>query len=191
MRTLDRGAVITLTDEEVRIAGWIGHRRTEVARLNGIHRYQTRGNGRTAEEIDVDGFGAELAFCKLVNVYPDLSPQPKSGGADCLVVGSFVDVKSRRQPFSDLLVVARPGKQTGIDWYALMIVNWPEFRFAGAIPTLDLVKQPVVDLGYGPTYAVPQTKLGDFRLTLTPEQVEEYAAHAVKADEIRWTPFTK
>jgi len=187
MRTLDRGAIVTLSDEEVRIAAWIGRRRSEVARAAGIPDYKVRPGNRSGVEVDIDGFGAELAFCKLVNVYPDLSPQPKSGGADCLVVGSYVDVKSRRQPNDDLLVIARPGKQTGIDWYALMIVNWPTFRFAGAIQTLDLVRQPVVDLGYGPTYAVPQNKLSDFRLTLTPEQVEEYCAHAVKADEIRWT----
>jgi len=183
--TLDRGAIITLSDEEVRIAAWIGRCRNAVAKANGL-RDQHRGPRSGDDVVHIDGFGAELAFCKLCNVYPDLSPQPKSGGADCLVVGSYVDVKSTRHASGNLLVVARPGKETGIQLYALMIVDWPQFRFAGVIPAADMIKQPVVDLGYGPAYAAPQTKLADFRLTLTPEQTDAYVRNAVKAEEIRW-----
>ena len=41
------------------------------------------------------GFGAEVAFAKLLNTYPDLTTEPRSGGHDCVLPsGVRVDVKA-------------------------------------------------------------------------------------------------
>jgi hypothetical protein len=111
-----------------------------------------------------------------------LSFTPKSGGADCYIGGQAIDVKARSA--GDLLV--RPGTAGAVDWYALILVAWPTFTFAGAIRAAEVTARYRTDLGHGPTYLVPQAALGALRLVPTEEQVEAFVKHAVKAEEIRW-----
>jgi len=73
----------------------------------------------TTELIGILG---ELAVAKALNVYPDLTTHLRSGGADAIVQGYAVDVKSTRNPHGDLYVDARPGKRP--DLYVLVHVEY-------------------------------------------------------------------
>lgn len=174
------GAVITLTEAEIRVAQFVGQERNALAVARG--RIDLRRTPRDPVAIHVEGFGAEYAFCRLCNICPDLAfTTVKESDADCHIGALAIDVKARRLPNADLLI-RRVGD---VDWYALMIVDWPVFRFAGAIRAADVAPRPRTDLGYGPTYLVPQRELTGLLLP-TDEQVAEFVKHAVKADEIRW-----
>jgi len=109
---------------------------------------------------DLDGIGGELAFCYLVNAWPDLSVHPRRGGYDCITPrGHRVDVKTSMHESAQL--IATLGKRIGdADAYALMVGTFPVYRCAGWAWASDLLNpENVTDLGYGPTYAMPQDKL--------------------------------
>lgn len=180
--TLERFTVATLTEDEVRLAQFVGQERHNRARARGV--YDQRRSGRDPLEIDVDGIGAELAFCRLCNVYPDLAFTLKAGGADCRIGDLGVDVKSTRKGDPSLFVKTSQ-IQRAIDWYALMLVDWPRFLFVGAVRSRDVRETPPVDWGQGPFHVVPSANMGALLLP-TDQQVEALVQSAVKADEIRW-----
>lgn len=113
----------------------------------------------TGEEGDVDGVGAELALAKLFNVYPDCSIQPRRGGADLIVAGVPIDVKTTRYPNGHL--VATRYKQSGdCDVYALLVGQLPTYEVKGFCTEAQLfAMQNIKDLGHGPTRAVAQPDL--------------------------------
>jgi hypothetical protein len=115
----------------------------------------------------VIGFGAELAFCKMFNCYPDFDIRPRQGTADCSRFGEAIDVKATTYARGRLLAVPRK-EVLAADTYALMIVEWayreddPDavFRFAGFARAAELLApERLTDLGHGPTFALDQSHL--------------------------------
>ena len=156
---------VRLTAAEQRIVRFIAKSRSQTNRQNGIT--DARVGPQSSEDLDIIGFGAEMAFCKMFNVYPDFSVQPRKGGADCLRFGNAIDVKSTTYGKGKLLAV--PNKELlAADVYALMIVEWAYkddesealFRFAGFAKASELLAENrLTDLGHGPTYAINQDEL--------------------------------
>jgi hypothetical protein len=75
--------------------------------------------------------------------------------------GVKVDVKTTMYSTGKLLAhLNKKGKK--IDIFVLALGKFPTYRFAGYAMAADLINDDrITDLGYGPTYAMPQSALRD------------------------------
>lgn len=111
----------------------------------------------------INGFGAELAFCRLCGVLFDSSVIKEENHflkADAvLMTGKTVDVKSTKYPYGKLIV--RLGKEEKyVDIYALMTGVFPTFVFRGWASYSDIIRDELVaNLGHGDAYCLAQVKL--------------------------------
>jgi len=149
--------MIVLNEIEQRLATFLAKKRHENARNKGI------SNGRMGPqsdwETDLEGIAAEIAFCKAHNVYPDLQLEVlETADAFTLDMGA-VDVKSTKYRNGMLLAVM--GKtDSPPDSYALMIGEFPRYRFVGWARAGELLRdENIKNLGHGDGYALPQEKL--------------------------------
>lgn len=149
--------MITLSEGEQRIARFLARERYTRAREQGIE--NRRIGPQSDEQTDLEGIGAELAYCKLKNLWPDLSyghrPDEDCVGHD----GERIDVKATRWPNGRLIVAQwKRGKRP--DKYALMIGEFPTYRFAGEMEAEHVFMDGnLADLGHGEVYAIPQSRL--------------------------------
>jgi hypothetical protein len=114
--------------------------------------------------ICLEGVGAEIAFCKLFNLYPDLSTTPHSGGADCLShYGELIDVKSTQNSENPYLNVKITKKLEDADLYVLLIGKFPTYSIAGQLSSLEVIDlKNKIDYGYGlgkECYSIPLASL--------------------------------
>lgn len=164
-----RERVVVLTDAEQRIATWVAKVRQDTNRAAGVQ--EQKVGPQSAMAINVNGVGAEIAFCKLFNLYPDLDTRPRRGSADCERFGETIDVKATEYAHGELLAV-RGKSVLAADVYALFVVRWPRFQFAGFARGDDLLRpERLTDKGHGPTFAIAQ---GD----LTADQIPWGRGHA-------------
>lgn len=148
---------VTLNAAEQKLAQYLA--RARHARNRGANVVNARIGPQSDEATDLEGVAAEIAFAKLMNVYPDTQTEvceradvytPSLGG---------VDVKATR--FRNGKLLARKGKAgREADTYALMVGEFPTYRFVGWASAADLIAESnLTDLGHGPTYALPQGSL--------------------------------
>ena len=157
----------TLTESEQLIAKFVAETRTANNRNAGT------GNNRRSEmsdfEVDLQGFAGELAFCRLANVFPDLTVHNRSAAkgqdnGDCIVNALRIDVKTSKNPASGLWVFRR--KIGTVDAYALMVGTFPTFKLIGMANTEDVTKGRL----HNDSYVLPQAKL----VSLAAWQVDRY-----------------
>ena len=150
---------ITLNEQEVRLAKFIAKRRTEVNRANGIK--DSKRGGQDSEFIETEGIAGEIAFCKLFNLYPDLSVDTVTQSTDvgdCVYKGYKVDVKTTSYKSGRLLSVH--WKNDDIEVYALMIGTIPTYEFKGFAYASELKSDKhLTDLGRGDVYCMEQNQL--------------------------------
>lgn len=148
--------IITLNEVEKRVAQYIAKRRKAV---NAPVRTTPLKKGDEHHDVaELEGIGGEIAFCKFLNIYPDLTIGPQHGGADC-ERGLLIDVKARRREDGMLLVV-KSKRINAVDAYALMVGTFPKYRFAGWCRADEVVNPDrLIDLGHGETYAIEQAEL--------------------------------
>ena len=114
-------------------------------------------------EMNLNGFGAELVFCRLCGVEFDSSTNQKESHFNkedaILKDGTTVDVKNTTYPNGKLLV--RTGKESKlVDIYALVIGTFPVFKFSGWASYKDIIQpKRIVNLGMGDSYCLPQNSL--------------------------------
>jgi hypothetical protein len=127
---------------------------------------------QSVTETDLYGVAAEFAFCKLFNLFPDFSIEPRSAadGTDVEKDSKLfiwrVDVKGTKYPTGRLLARPMDGNyashaaRSTTDLFALMTGQYPTFTFRGFFTKKDLM-QPgrIGDLGHGPTYIASQHEL--------------------------------
>jgi hypothetical protein len=117
-------------------------------------------------EVDVDAYGAEFAFAKAFNMYPDMSVDPRSGGADFVIDGKdnrvTIDVKHTTLKNGRLLV--KKSKNVGdVGVYALVTGKMPYYNIVGRCSATFLMREEhIIDLGHGETYGLDQDKLTPF-----------------------------
>lgn len=116
------------------------------------------GNGDDLQ-INLDGTAGEFAFCKLKNIYPDMSieqPMP----FDCVIdKHGFIDVKTTNKPHGMLLVGVWKTRSIPA-YYALMVGEMPTYELKGFFPGPEVFKpENIVNLGYGDTYGISQDRL--------------------------------
>jgi hypothetical protein len=89
---------VELNKQEQALCRALAKKRYASNRTAGV-RNSKRGR-QSNEDTDLEGVGAEMAFCKLLNVYPDLPMTPRSqddDDGDCtLKDGRRVDVKATK-----------------------------------------------------------------------------------------------
>ena len=148
---------IKLNHIEQRIVIEIARLRYECCREAGV--VNDKKGGQSNEITDRDGFGAELAFSKLCNVFPDFLIGPVSGGHDVLVNDIKVDIKQTKYPDGRLL--GHLSKKKGdSDIYVLMTGTLPTFTFVGWAFCDDLLDDSnIVNLGWGRVHALDQEQL--------------------------------
>lgn len=138
------GTVITLTDVEQSICYCVAPQRTNCARKNRVTDQRIDNNGK--KDIDLEGFAAELCFCRLFNLYPDFTVGVRSSAnnTDCgdavLVNENVVDVKSTEYPFGRLLAVPAKKNSGNVELYGLMTGKFPTFTFRGFMWPEELFK---------------------------------------------------
>ena len=147
---------ITLNEAEQRLAKFIATGRSNAARSNQIT--DCKMGSQSGEQTDLDGIAAEIAFCKIHNVYPDLNIIDRPA-ADCILHnGASVDVKSTRYATGRLLAVR--WKKPNVDMFALMVGVFPSYRYAGSMTALELLSDSkLCDLGHGVGYGAMQSEL--------------------------------
>ena len=148
---------IELNEVEQRLATYVAKLRYLGARENG--RPNMKIGGQSNELTDLEGIGAEIAFCKLANVYPDLNVKHLRD-EDCYTHNGYaIDVKSTTYENGRLLAV-RWKKPDNIDFYALMVGKFPKYRLSGFMRAEDLLKpERLKDFGHGLGYAADQDQL--------------------------------
>jgi hypothetical protein len=135
---IEKGTVITLSEYEQEIAKMCAEKRSKNNR-----RHNVKNNNFTAYsdfEVDLQGFGGEMAFCKLFKLYPDMEigvRSAKEDKGDCTLDGFRIDVKTSRNDNGNLFVGIN--KQPTVYAYALMTGLFPQFTFRGFILTSDMM----------------------------------------------------
>lgn len=124
---------ITLTDAEQLIVNYVAQCRLEANQQNGSHRAPL-ASGMIAFEVDQQGFGGEMAFCRAMNVFPDFTVTCRSAAkgqdnGDCRVQGLRIDVKTSKKVTSSLWV--KEHKKGCADAYALVVGTFPTFTIIG------------------------------------------------------------
>jgi len=146
----------TLTESEQLIAKFVAEQRTANNRNAGTT--NMRKSEMSDFEIDLQGFGGELAFCRMANVFPDLTVHNRSAfkgddQGDCVLNGQRIDVKTSKKADAALWVPVR--KIGTADAYALMVGTFPTFRLVG-MADVETVKECKV---WGDAYVVNQNQL--------------------------------
>jgi Family of unknown function (DUF5843) len=151
---------IVLSPFEQRIARHLAQARQSANDARGNPDTRVTPN-ESSVAINLEGVGAELAFCRVMNVYPYEvlcadAPVPH----DAFVMGRQIDVKSTRHRAGHLIAI-RKKVNAPSDVYALMVGDFPAYRFAGLIAAEQLFRdERIKEFGHGkPCYAVPQSDL--------------------------------
>ncbi len=120
---------IELTACEMAIANVVAAMRTTCNRAAGIA--ENKIGSHSSYQMDVDGFAAELAFCKAMNLHPDLSVVNQSLTHDCVARnGKTIDVKTTRYESGRLLVTPNK-KESQTQLYVLVVGTAPAFNVIG------------------------------------------------------------
>jgi hypothetical protein len=149
--------ILTLNETEQKLAVYLAKQRHAKARAKGITDKQI--GPQDSHETDLQGIGAEIAFCRLLNVYPD-TDTGHTPDHDCVLPsGQTVDVKATKHPNGHLLV-ARWKSPAAVQTYALMVGAFPSYRLAGFMPSAELFKdERLKNFGHGEGYAAAQNEL--------------------------------
>ena len=114
-------------------------------------------------EMNKNGFGAELAFCRLCGITFDSSTIEKENHFSkvdaTLPDGTSIDVKTTVYKNGKLIV--RHGKEKKVvDIYVLMTGTFPTFTFCGWASYAEIIKiENTENLGWGNAYSLSQSKL--------------------------------
>lgn len=150
---------ITLSEADQRLVVRVAAARYEANRTRHVKDRSICGS----VDIDLNGYGGEVAFCRLYEIDPDFDIGPRSSErgtdfGDCILKGQRIDVKTTEWQTGRLLAVS--WKRPDVDYFALMVGKFPTYECRGFMAVDDLL-QPgrLMDLGRGLTYAAPQSDL--------------------------------
>lgn len=148
----------TLSDTELDLARKVASLRYGSSREAGVK--DAKIGSQSNFETDFIGMCGELAFCKMLNIYPDLAIVPGGNGHDCLLDDIRIDVKTTKYKTGQLL--SRSTKEyPGIDVFALVTGDpiTGEFAFVGWSLADELRSDENLSEKFNGSYAMPQDKL--------------------------------
>lgn len=119
-------------------------------------------------KAEIDGMGAEMAFAKHFNCYPDLSIGARSGGFDAYFQhknGKRITVDVKHSPYSNArLLATRKKTLKDADCYVLVTGECPNYTLVGYAYADELIRpENIKDLGHGAGYVLPREKLHEFK----------------------------
>jgi len=129
---------IVLNVTEQSIVRFIAEERNRNKQEEGIkdRKYDSADN---PVDLNLEGFGAEFAFCKWENVFPDFAIHNFSGGWDALDKWNRrVDVKWSKTNF---LLAPEHKKLGSCDIYVLIKGNFPKYRIVGWCEEAELLSE--------------------------------------------------
>ncbi len=150
--------MIALTPLELRLAKAVAEMRMTTGRAQA--RADMRIGPQDEVTTDTEGASAELALCRMLNIYPSgvLQTARPDDGADLTINGWSIDVKASRYASARLLVAVH--KKHHADLYTLLIGQNGRYEFGGWATREEILRREnLQDLGHGLTYALPQAKL--------------------------------
>jgi hypothetical protein len=152
--------LIKLDEHEVNLCKYIGEQRSMVNRSNNIH--DAKIGSHNGVDADIQGFMAEYAFAKHINVFPDFGITPRSGSCDGTTrKGRRYDIKSTCRKNGNLLSTLKVNED--IDYYVLAYVYDNIVEFIGYAHKTKLIKKEnIKDLGYGKVYFLSHEMLKKF-----------------------------
>lgn len=154
------GTRVQLNEAEQRLAKFLAKARYEKNRSTNTK--DGKIGPQDCSVTDLEGIAAEIAFCKMVNVYPDMQLDERPAFDATLPCGMTVDVKATKYKNGRLLAVpGKVGKVLGLDSYSLVVGEFPgPYEFRGFMRSEKLLRQErLIDLGHGPTFAAEQKEL--------------------------------
>ena len=136
--------IVELTPEEIQIctllAGW-----RKAANRKAQPYDRIKADGLDPSYVEREGVLSELAFCKLVNAYPDQvftighrSAKNLEDDGDVTVNGVCIDVKTTKHQQGRLCAVST---NPSIDLVVMMVGEKGYYRFAGGLPAEDLYQK--------------------------------------------------
>ena len=159
--------IVTLTPGEVMLARTLAAFRTGMNRVTKVKQPVKFGN-RDDFENDLVGICGEIAFAKRMNIYLDLSFNPRSGGSDFrLRDGSSADVKTTERDDGQLIVPVWKEKKPS-DFYVLVTGKIPtsrepaQFHIRGYATKKEIFASKG-SVGHGPCFLLKQKDLHPFR----------------------------
>lgn len=150
--------MIELSKEEQIIAKMLARKRYRNARKKGIpdKKIGKQDNWFT----DLNGVGAEMAFCKRFNYYPDLQITEIPDFDAISHKGKTIDVKTTKYKSGKLVAAKWKTNKNPADIYVLMVGEFPRYEFKGYATKEELFKEEnLKDLGHGKGYALNQNQL--------------------------------
>jgi hypothetical protein len=152
---------ITLNACEQKMSQFLALSRYTNARSRGVP--NKRMGPQSDAQTDLEGIGAEIAFCKVMNVYPDtetdLAVEDLPVEDAVLRCGARIDVKATKYQSGHLVAVLGK-KQKRPDGYVLVIGKFPTYRIAGFMSANELlVPENIKNFGHGDGFAATQDSL--------------------------------
>jgi len=147
---------VALTDPEIMFCKLAAGLRTLTARAAKVK--DAKMGDLSGLQMDEDGLLGEYAFCKRMNVFPDLVPGPRSGSFDCVFMGKRIDIKATRHRDGRLLSTLK--NNDDVDIYVLAIIEGSKVTFPGYALKSDLCSdENKIELGHGIGYGLTQDRL--------------------------------
>jgi hypothetical protein len=167
--------IVTLTKGESEVCRMVAQMRNR--QNTGIN--HDKVSDKPQEENNYLGVVGEYAFCKAMNVCPDLSTEPRKNGYDCLFNEHRVDIKATNIPSGSLLLPEWKDNPD-IDIYVLAILHpfqvdrstsfcliGMKVELVGWAFKTDLMQpENLKDLGKGLSYMLTQQQLRKFKQDL-------------------------
>jgi len=153
---------IELNEYEQEIVRRVAKDRYETSRAMGIP--DGKLGPQSHEFTDLNGMGAEMAYCKLMNIYPDLETGLSTPDFDCVTrLGAKIDVKATKYKTGHLLATLnKKGKPP--DRYVLVIGEFPKYSIVGEVKADELLQEGnLKNFGWGMAYALTQDQLNPIK----------------------------
>ncbi len=166
---------ISLTDGEWEIIEFIALQRDRDSKENGF--YRELGNREDSLEIGIQAVAAEIAFCKMANIYPFYGAGLLGTGRPDLVIHNYtVDVKSTKAVTNDLMLNTKITRKRDI--YTLLAVIRPDAFYLGWGWGVDLIRENRI---YTPDSKNGHSRTAFHRLMNYELMYDDFWAHG-------WTP---
>jgi len=150
---------VFLNNLEIELSKELAYRRYHECETKNVMNRKVASR-KTNKEIVESGVLSEIAFCKMMNIYPDFTYHVRKGSADCVIDGVAIDIKTTNLSNGQLLVTPKKEIDGGIDLYVLMTGDGKNFTYKGWKNSKDVYnKNNLKDLGYGSTYVINQKEL--------------------------------
>lgn len=147
---------VSLNAQEQEIVKAMAFKRIKNNRANGVQDWLITDSDDYWNEVQ--SYGAELAYGKLFNLYPDFgmthAPQDFTDHA-----GRTIDVKQTKYQNGKLIARMKQWDRPA-DLFALMVGVFPDYRLAGYMRSKDLLQESRIDNSLPtPAYAAKQEEL--------------------------------